>query len=40
MQLGKELAQIDDQAYCYAFMRKTDVETSDVLIVCTISICD
>lgn len=40
VQLGKELAQIDNWAHHYAFLVKTDIEASDAVIICTIFICD
>ena len=40
MQPGKELAQIDDRAQCYAFLGKTDAKPSDTVITGTISFCD
>lgn len=40
MQLGKVLAQIDDLAHSYTFLRKIDIEAFDAIIISTISIYD
>ncbi|WMV14263.1 hypothetical protein MTR67_007648 [Solanum verrucosum] len=40
VQLGKEVARQDDRAQCYAFPVKSETESSDVVITCTILVCD
>jgi len=40
MQLGREVARVDELAECYAFLGKNEVEVLDVVITCTILVCD